>query len=404
MDIFLARQPIFDKNLKVYGYELLYRAGTENVYPEMDGDKASLAVIRNALLVVGSKEIAGGRRAFINFTRGLLMNGAALYLPKEIGVVEILEDIEPDRELLHVCRELRRQGYLLALDDFILRGNETNPFLDVVDIIKVDFRQTDEAERRAIASRFVGQGRVKLLAEKAETREELEQGLDMGYSYFQGYFFSKPVIISRRDIPGYKVNYLRVLKTLSQESLDFKALRKTIEHDPSLAYKLLKYINSAYFGLRHNVSSIKQALDMLGEREIKRWASLAVLTELGRDQPAEVLRISLLRARFCESVASLADMASLASELFLMGMFSCMDVLLGRPLEEVLEEIPLSSRIKDALGGGTSVLRPVFDLALSYEQADWDSVSDLASGLKLDVSRLPVIYAETVGWVVKMFK
>ena len=221
MDVFIARQPIFDAKQTVYGYELLYRSGMENVYPEADGDKASLSVIGNTLLVIGSQQISQGKRIFVNFTRKLLLEGAATYLPKKIGVIEILEDVEPDDELIEAIKMIRSQGYILALDDFILRGNEYNPFLELVDIIKVDLRQTDEEERKAIAQRFPSSGRVKLLAEKTETREEFDNALKMGYSYFQGYFFCKPVILARRDISGHKMHYLRILKEVSADNPSF---------------------------------------------------------------------------------------------------------------------------------------------------------------------------------------
>ena len=256
MDVFIARQPIFDANQRVYGYELLYRSGVENAYSEADGDKASFSVIGITILVIGSEPVSQGKRVFVNFTRKLLLEGAATYLPKGIGVVEILEDVEPDDELVRAIKTIRSQGYILALDDFILRGNEYSPFLKLVDIIKVDVRQTDEQERKAIAQRFPDSGSVKLLAEKTETREEFANALKMGYSYFQGYFFCKPVILARRDISGHKIHYLRILKELSVDDPSFNEIKNIIEHNPSFAYKLLKYINSAFFGLRREVSSI----------------------------------------------------------------------------------------------------------------------------------------------------
>lgn len=404
MDIFLARQPIFDRKQKVYGYELLYRGGMENFFREVDGDKASLSVIRNLLLVMGSEEMTQGRKAFINFTKRLLLNGTAYYLPKEIGVVEILEDIEPDPETLEACRTMRKKGYVLALDDFVLKGNESNPFLEVSDIIKVDFRLTDASEQRAIAKRFCGRKGLMLLAEKTETREEFEHALDIGYALFQGYFFSKPTIISRKDIPGYKFNYLRLLKELNADLMDFRALQSIIERDPSLTFKLMKYINSAFFGLRQKVASIKQALSLLGEKEIRRWASLAALTELGRDQPEELIRVCLLRARLCEKVAPLAGMKARESELFLMGMFSCMDTFLGRPMEEVLGDIPLASDLKEALLGQPSRYQDVFSLVVSYEKADWEELSIRTKRLGLDELELPEIYSAAIDWVEKTFR
>lgn len=403
MDVFIARQPIFDHKQCVYGYELLYRSGMENVYSGSDGDKASLSVIGNTLLVVGSRQMSEGKRVFVNFTRKLLLEGAATYLPKKIGVIEILEDVEPDDELIEAIKTIRSQGYILALDDFILRGNEYNPFLKLVDIIKVDFRQTDDEERKAIAKRFPGSGKVKLLAEKAETREEFDDALKMGYSYFQGYFFCKPVILARKDISGQKTNYLRILKELNADNPSFKSIKSIIEHNPAFAYKLLKYVNSAFFGLRREVSSIMHALELLGEEEIRKWVSLAILLELGNDQPQEILKLCLLRARFSEKLAIQAGYKQQKSEFFFMGLFSCMDVLLGRPMEEILEDLPIQSSIKEALLGKTNPFKTVLDLAISYEKANWVDLPPLASRLEIEESEVPQIYADSLDWADRIF-
>lgn len=403
MNVFVARQPIFDTKQRVYGYELLYRSGMENAYREADGDKASLSVIGNTLLVIGSQQISQGRKVFVNFTRKLLLEGAASYLPKEIGVIEILEDIRPDDKLIEAIKTIRSHGYLLALDDFVLHGNEYNPFLRFVDIIKVDVRETDEVERKLIAERFSGSGKVKLLAEKTETREEFENAVQLGYSYFQGYFFCKPVILARRDISGKKIHYLRILKELGADNPSFKAIKEIIEHNPSFAYKLLQYVNSAFFGLRHEVTSIMHALELLGEEEIRKWASLAALMELGRDQPQELLRLCLLRARFGENLAGLAGHGKQRSEYFFLGLFSCMDVLLGRPLEEILDELPIQSYIKEALLGAPNPFRAILDLSIAYEKGDWKAFLVAATRLRIDESQVPEAYGRAVEWADRIF-
>lgn len=399
MEVFIARQPIFDVKQDVYGYELLYRSSERNAYGGVDGDEASLAVIRNVLLVIGSEKISGGKKAFVNFTKNLLLRGVASLLPIDIGVVEILEDVEPSPELMKELSRLRSQGYPLALDDFILAGNETNPFLDIVDIIKVDFRLAGPEERESIAKSFSRGGRVKLLAEKVETREEVSQAIEAGYTLFQGYFFSKPVIIARRDIPGYKINYLQLLKELSGDTLDFKSVRDIISHDPALTFKLLKFINSSCFGMKQNVSSIKRALEFLGEKEIKKWASIAVVMEFGRDQPSELLRLSLLRARLSEALADILGFGQERSSFFLMGLLSYMDVLLGRPMEEVIEDIPIGSGPKEALLGHPNRYRKVFDLVVSYEMANWTLIPELTSRLGVDPSEISSIYLKALEWV-----
>ncbi len=403
MNVFVARQPIFDTKQRVYGYEILYRSGMENVYSEADGDKASLFVIGSSLLVIGSQQISNGRKIFVNFTRNLLLEGMATYLPKEIGVIEILENIEPDEKLIETIKFIRSQGYMLALDDFVLKGNEYSPFLKLVDIIKVDFQHADERDRKVIADRFRNSGKVKLLAEKTETREDFENALKLGYDYFQGYFFCKPVILARRDISGRKIHYLRILKELSAENPSFKAIKEIIEHNPSFAYKLLQYVNSAFFGVRREVTSVRHALELLGEDEIRKWASLAVLMELGSDQPQELLRLSLLRGRFCENLASLAGYRKQKSELFFMGLFSCMDVLLSRPLQEILEDLPIQSTIKEALLGQPNPFRVILDLALSYERGDWTSFLSTVAGLGIDQTTVPEAYSSAIDWADRIF-
>ena len=397
-NVFVARQPIFDRRQKVYGYELLYRARQEENFSATNGDQATLSVIRNVLLVHGPEKLTGGKKVFINFTKNLLLNKTPFYLPKEIAVVEILEGMEVDQELLEACRHLKENHYILALDDFLWPDQEDNRLADLVDLIKVDFRQTKEEERKTIVDHFRPRG-PKLIAEKTETREEFQEALDSGFAMFQGFFFSKPVIISSRDIPGFKLVYLRILKELARPELDFRVLDKVIARDPSLSYKILKYINSAFFGLRYEITSIIDALRLLGEKEIRRWASLAVLTHLGVDQPQELLRFSLLRARFCEALAAKVGLASQKSELFLMGMFSLMDVFIGRPLEEVLDDIPLTEKVKGALLGHDNDYRQLFDLVVNYETASWEKVAALAAQLKVELQELPVLYAEAIDWV-----
>lgn len=398
MDVFVARQPIFDRDQKVYGYELLYRSGTENYFQELDGDKASLEVIRNSLSVIGIEKLTSRKKFFINFTRNLLLNQTAHLLPKEFAVVEILEDVKIDQPLVQACRKLKHQGYILALDDFVLQGNENNQLLDLAEIIKVDFRAAGDRERETIVNRIGRERQVKFLAEKTETQEEFDNAVQMGYQYFQGYFFSKPVIISRKDIPGYKINYLRILSELNKPGSDFEVVRQVIQRDPSLTYKLLQYINSAYFRFQREISSIKQALVLLGEKEVRKWASLTIMVHLAKDKPEEVLRVALLRARLCEELGVKAGMKQQGSELFLMGMFSLMDVLLGRSLEEILEDIPLSETVKKALSGCPNRYKAIFDLAVGYERGNWERSIDSAAAAGVDAEAIPAVYAAAIQW------
>ncbi|MCU0572241.1 MAG: HDOD domain-containing protein [Syntrophobacteraceae bacterium] len=396
MELFIARQPIFDRTLKVYGYEILFRDGGENCFSCIDGDDASRNVIGNTFLKMGLHRLTGGKRAFINFTRNLFLEEVGLNLPRELTVIEILEDVEPDPRLIEVCRRLRDAGYTLALDDFVVRQRGLRPLIQLADIIKVDFMGNSDAEKSSIARALGGRGPL-LLAEKVETRRDFELALDCGYMYFQGFFFSKPEMISGKDIPGYKLNHLRMLEQVSRRDLDYKELAGTIQQDLSLSYKLLNYINSAYFGLRRAVSSVAQAILLLGEDEVRKWASLVTLTGLGQDKPQELMIVSLARAQFCEAMAAGAGLKGKESELYMTGLLSLLDVLVGRPLSEILAEIPVSPDIRDALGGSKANRhRNVLDLVLHYEKAQLQELSTTITDLGLSSRDVVAAYLESL--------
>ena len=209
MNIFVARQPIFDRFKKLFGYELLFRNGSKNYYEHVDGDEASNTVIANSFLTMGMQTVTGGKRAFINFTTNLLKNKVATSLPKDMIAVEILEDVEPDEEIILACRNLKELGYLIVLDDFVYHPR-FQPLIELADIIKVDFLSTSYEERISILQQ-IGSTRIKFLAEKVETLEQYEEAFQLGFSYFQGYYFSQPIILSAKEIQNSKLNYMRLL-------------------------------------------------------------------------------------------------------------------------------------------------------------------------------------------------
>jgi c-di-GMP-related signal transduction protein len=395
MDTFVARQPIFDQKLKVYGYEILSRGGGDNAYTGTDGDQASMNVISNTFLKIGLNRLTSGKRAFINFTRKLFLDEVGLKLPKEHTVIEILEDLEPNPQLLDVCRRLREAGYKLALDDYAATHEHLMPFIKLANIIKVDFLKNNNREKREIADRILTLG-PSLLAEKVETREEFQLALDCGYTLFQGFFFSKPEMVPSKDIPGYKLNHLRMLQQLSRKDLHYDTLAETIRQDLSLSYKLLNFINSAYFCIRQKVSSVKQAMMLMGEAEIRKWAALVTLTSLGQDKPHELMITSLTRANFCETLAGAAGLKGREGELHMMGLLSLLDVLVGRPLNEVIAEMPLSPEIRAALNSESNRYRRVLDLVLLYEKAEWDDLYEVMKALDLSPEQVSNGYLQSL--------
>ena len=396
MEHFVARQPILGRKQLVYAYELLFRSGLNNFFDSTDGDEASTRVIANSFLLFGIENLTGGGRAFINFTREILVQGFAEVLPARWVVVEILENVEPDEQVINACRRLKDKGFLLALDDFVYEP-KFKPLVEMADIIKVDFLISQGEERAQLAELCHKHG-IKPLAEKVETIEDFQEALDLGYEYFQGYFFSKPVVVARKDVPGFKLHYLRILSAVNKPEMDFNEVTSLIESSVSISYKILKLINSAAFGLKQKVSSIQQALTLLGHDEIRKWSSLLTLSGMAEDKPPEMVVISLVRAKFCELMAPLLRKVDQRHDLFLMGLFSMIDAVVGRPMKEVLEEIPLADDVKNALLLNKGPLRRVLDLAVAHEKADWAEVSALAANLRVTESELPELHIQALQW------
>ncbi len=401
MEHFIARQPIFDTKGKVYAYELLFRSGLHNYFDCDDADHAAASVIANSNLLFNLDEMTGGTRAFINCTHTVLIKDLMTTLPRQQAVVEILEDVEPDDKIIDACRRLKSLGYTLALDDFVYHEN-FEPLLELADIIKVDFLLSDVEEQERLAKTMIPRG-IKMLAEKVETHEVYEHAKQMGYQLFQGYFFARPVIISRKDIPTNKVQFLRILKDIHAEEVDFKKLAQTIQSEVSLSYKLLKLINSAAFALRHKVTSILQALSLLGLREIRSWVSLLSIASMADDKPAELVVSSLIRARLCEQLAQPCKMGDRQSDMFLMGLFSLLDAIMSRPIDEILEEITVEDDILEALTGEPGTLRSVLDLVIAMEKGEWQEVSRLAAELQIEEQPLCAAYLDAVKWAQNIY-
>ncbi len=396
MQVYMARQPIFDRRQRVVAYELLFRSGLENVFSATDGDLATSRVISDSFLVFDTQATTRGKRAFINFTREFLLGPYAGFLPKEWLAIEILETVDPDAEVVAACQALQRAGYFLVLDDFVYHPR-FEPLLQLAKVIKIDVLAVPPAELPQLVRRLAPYP-AKLLAEKVETQEDFDRALKMGFSFFQGYFFSRPVVVSGRDVPGFKLTYLRMIQEINKPDLSFAKVEAIIKQDVSLSYKLLRYINSVGFGLLGEVKSIRQALTLLGEVNVQKWASLVALTHLGQDKPDELLVASLVRAKFCESLAPLAGLGERASHLFMMGLFSLIDALLDQPLAKILGQMPLDRDVKAALSGQPGRMGLVYKLSAAYERGDWEACSQALAGLDLAEESLPPLYLDALQW------
>lgn len=399
-NIFVARQPIFNRNQKVFGYELLFRSSLANYFdPAQDGEEATSRVITDSFLLLGIPRLTESKKAFINFTGDMLIKEVPALFPKEITMVEVLENIQVTPGVVEACRVLVKKGYRLALDDFQY-DPQWDPLLDLAPIVKFDFRKTGLAELQAEVanlSRF----KVKLLAEKVETLEEFNAAQELGFDYFQGYFFRRPNIIEGRDIPGSKLTHLQVLRELQGENYDFQKVAALISRDVSLSYKLLKYVNSAYFGRPQEIQSVQSAIALLGELSLRKWLSLMMLSYMAEDKPSELLRLSIQRAAFCEMLAlRLPAAKKQAQHFFTAGMFSLLDALLDQPMETVLRELALAGDMRDALlGKGVSLLAKILYLVKLYEQGQWQKAIQLAQHAGLEAVDLPNHFLKAIDAV-----
>jgi c-di-GMP-related signal transduction protein len=398
-DVYVARQPIFDTRAKVFGYELLFRTSQDNFFDGSDAEQASLSVIANSFFVFGIGALAGEARAFINFTRETILNDYAYALPRDCLIVEILENVPPDPEVIAACQRLKQHGYILALDDFDRRDQheDVGPLLDLADIVKIDFGACDEYERARYA-RELGPRGVALLAEKVETRSDAQQALSLGFSYLQGYFFAKPEVLVHNQPPALRANRMAILTELRKEDPNLRKVEDLFRHDPDLSYKLLRHLNSAAFSFRSRVSSIWRAITILGERGMRAWTSVVILAGLGGDHPSELVVSSVTRARFCEMIGADLRLGDQSDDLFLMGLFSMIDVLTSRPMDEALSAVPLSKEARDALLDKPNQFRLILELARVYEKGQWSAADRLIGGLRLNPRRVQEAYADAVQW------
>lgn len=390
---FIARQPIFDERLKVFAYELLFRAGPQNVFQPRK--EASSSVIVDSATLFDLQALTGHAKAFINVDESALLSGAPRLLPPQRIVVEVLETVNPTPELVEACADLNKAGYTLALDDFADHA-KWQPFLPYAKYLKVDFRASDGDARRAIAKRYRSNG-MRLLAEKVETQADVKEARALGYSYFQGYFFCKPTMVEGKDIPGNKLTYLQLLEAISAPELPYQKIEDLMKHEPSLVFKLLRYLNSPLVGLRIEVHGIREAIALLGEKEFRRWVSIVAITSMAWDKAPELVRTALTRAYFCEEISGAIGMTAQRADLFLMGLLSVVDALLDRPLDQLLATLPVSDEIRSALCGGSNRFRDVYETLLAYEQADWAKLSAVAATLPTIEAQVPAFYLSAVG-------
>ncbi len=392
--IHIARQPILDANRQVFGYELLYREAALDSACTTEGDVAGSRVVTDALLGIGLDTLAPATLAFVNFTRPLLLSGAALLLPPRRVVIELREDVAVDQELMEACRDLQRQGYTFALDDFVV-GSGAEALLPYAGFVKLDVLGTPGWKQ---AVRNLRAPNRRVIAERVERSDVALDAHRAGCSLFQGYYFCRPSTQSVRALPAHRQSYLNLFAALSQPDLTIASLEDLVKRDVSLTVRVLRSINSAAYALDQPVTSVRQALVLLGVQQVRQWAAVWAMAGLGAGTPAEIIATTLIRARMCETLGRARHGEEAAGELFLLGMCSTLDAILEVPIDRAIEPLPLSPRLRSALLGDLSEPRLLLDAVVARERGEWTTLAELLAKLKLSDAHLSSAYLDALQW------
>jgi len=397
---YVARQPILDIDQKVVAYELLFRDGKSNTFPNIDPNQATSNILTNNHLTLGLEQVTGDLPAYINFHAEALISHFPSFLDPKNVVLEILEDVPVTDELLSACKELHAKGYKLALDDFDF-DEKWHAFYPFVDIIKIDVLQFSILEISKLVRSLAGLD-VVLLAEKVETLQQFEKLKMLGFTLFQGYFFAKPEMLKQRKITTAKQNILELISQSSQVDLDINKISAVFAVDPGLTYKLLRFINSPTYGSSQEITSLKHALAYIGQVELKKFIALLALSDLSSDKNPELMRLSLARAKFCEQVALCRFESENPPKAFLTGILSLIDGILDHELEYVLDVLPVHAEIKSALRNEQCDLANYLLLVKNIESGLWQESETIAEKIELDSEVCFQAYKDSLSWADEM--
>jgi EAL and modified HD-GYP domain-containing signal transduction protein len=389
-DIFIGRQPIYDRKLGVYAYELLFRSEQSNAADITDGDKATSDVIVNAFLEIGLDNIVNKRKAFINLTRSFFVNHQTISLPKDRVVLELLEDIEADDEVIEGVMRLSEQGYTIALDDFIYHES-LKPLVKLANLIKIDIMSLDRNEIRDHVQ-ALRKHPVKLVAEKVETQQDFDYCKDLGFDYFQGYFFAQPKVIRSRRLPNNRIAILKLLRRLQDPDITPDQFEDLVAQDVAFSYRILRYVNSAAYSLSRKIESIQQAVVIIGLQTIKSWTTLLAMSQVD-NKPTELVVTAMVRGKMAEELAR-AEKYEGPDAFFTIGLFSALDALMDNTMEEILTQLPLAEHISNALLHHQGVHGEILSCVLAYERGEWEQVKSST----LSMSRIRDCYLSAVHW------
>ncbi len=388
--VFVGRQQIYDRDLNIAAYELLFRSNHENRANFVDGDIATSRLLVNAIVEIGLDNLAFGLPVFVNFTKNFIVGACQIpFDPKQL-VIEVLETVEPDPEVIAALGKLRDAGFTIALDDYVDSDNRES-LLGMSDIVKVDLRGYEQG-RLETEVRRLKKHPLKLLAEKVETIDDFEQCKALGFDYFQGYFLSRPQVVEGNSIAGNQIAILRLLVKLREPTVTFDEIVDLVKQDVSLSLKLLRYVNSLAHGVRYQIDSVRQAAVRVGLQKIRQIVTLLAMSGIG-DKPRSLFEATLIRSRMCELIGSV-DRPETAEVCFTVGLFSSLDAFLDQPLSEILKELPIAPEIRQALLFGEGPMGTLLNSVLAFERGDWETArqAGIADAVIQDA------YLEAIAW------
>ncbi|MGL5084756.1 MAG: EAL and HDOD domain-containing protein [Clostridium sp.] len=397
MKIFLGRQSIYNIDKKNVAYEILYRSSLNNSFDNNTGhEEATYKVIQN-ILSFGLETLTNNKIAFINFPEDAINSNMATLLPKEKVIIEVLETVKPTKEVIKNLRLLKNRGYLIALDD-VSKYSQVEKFLGVIDIIKIDYQLSDKFERFNIFQKLSDNNiNIKMLAEKIETEEELQEARLLGFDYFQGYYFSKPVVMQDEELSSKNGTIFKIIIELLKEDFNIDRMENLIKSDVGLAYKFLKFINSAYFNFIQEVSSIKNAVALVGRHELRKWLSIISISEMNTKTGNDHTNTIIIRARMCEIISEF-KMPSSENVAFMLGLFSDIHLLVNKPLNKSIALLPLNIEVKNALLGKDNIYKDILSLVIAYENMNEENIENIAKKLNIDMQILSDMYLAAIEW------
>ncbi|MFT6899635.1 MAG: EAL and modified HD-GYP domain-containing signal transduction protein [Paraglaciecola sp.] len=399
---YLARQPIVDNAHNLFGYELLFRDGENNCFPDIDPDEATSKLLTQSHLTTGVEVITNGKWAFINFHENTLIQHFPTSLDPKKVIIEIVETVELSEKLVEACAHIKQLGYKLALDDYDFTS-KWDVLLPYVHFIKVDI--TDHSVQDIVANmgKLKATG-AKLVVERIETKDEFDCFRDMGFHYFQGYFFARPEMVKHKNIASSKMSFLQLMSASSKATFDFDEINLLFERDVALSYKLLRCINDPSVNKRQKILSLRHALNYMGAVEVKKFIALLALANVAEDKPHELAHMSLVRAKFCELISMPRATPNAPPCGFLVGLFSLLDTLLEQPMQDLMAKLPLNEALSTALCGEENYLKDYLKLVYAFENGRWDEIAQASANLEIDQDVLFGIHKESVSWGASMMK